>query len=43
MNLGLNVVIFMSRVLIILNASVVRPPGCKTRGPGFDSRRCQIF
>jgi hypothetical protein len=22
---------------------VVRLPGCRRRGPGFDSRRCQIF
>jgi hypothetical protein len=27
----------------LLGGLLVRVPGCRQKGPGFDSRRCQIF
>jgi hypothetical protein len=33
----------MYMCVCILCGLVVRLPGCRSRGPGFDSQRCHIF
>jgi hypothetical protein len=35
--------LFVFTLMDLLCGLVVRLPGCRPRGPGFDFRHCQIF